>query len=111
MGIVKATKHPAEAELFLKFLMTADSQKAFVAGLRSSTRQGVDWPPAVKDAQTASENVTTILDDADQGTYLHAEFVNNVLYADVEPVFLGTAKVADFAAKISADAKTYWSNH
>jgi len=34
-----------------------------------------------------------------------------VLFFDVLPVFLNQATIADFPAKISADAKNYWASH
>jgi len=110
-GILKSTTHPAEAQAFLKFVMTKESQTRLTQALQGAVRKGVTWPAAMQDGATASESATTVLDQADGGTALHAEYTKNVLYADVLPVFLGTAKIEDFPAKIAADAKNYWASH
>ena len=111
MAILKGTKHPAEAETFLKFVMTKDSEARLVQGMQGVTRKGVQWPAAMMDGYTAASNATATLDQADGGTAMFAEYTKNVLYADVLPVFLGQAAIADFPAKIAGDAKNYWSSH
>jgi ABC-type glycerol-3-phosphate transport system substrate-binding protein len=111
IGVIKASKHPQEAELFIKFLLTAQSQKLMTAQLRSSTRKGIPWPAPVMDAYNAVAGTTQILDEMDGGAYLYAEFTNNVLTADIVPVIQTKATVAAFPAKMSADAKNYWANH
>ena len=109
-GILKDTKHPAEAQEFLKFVMTKESQKRLVEALQGAVRKGVEWPAPMADGATASANATTVLDHNDGGTALYPEFTKNVYYANVLPVFLGQAKVEDFSTKMSTDAKNYWAN-
>jgi len=110
-GILKSSTHPAEAQAFLKFVMTKESQTRLTQALQGAVRKGVTWPAAMADGAAASEKTTLVLDHADGGTALHAEFTKNVLFADVLPVFLGQATIADFPNKISADAKNYWASH
>jgi ABC-type glycerol-3-phosphate transport system substrate-binding protein len=110
-GVLKGSAHPQEAMAFMKFVMTKDSQTRLTQELQGAVRKGVVWPAAMADGATASTNATLVLDHADGGTALHAEFTKNVLFADVLPVFLGQATIADFPAKISADAKNYWASH
>lgn len=110
-GILKDTAHPEEAKAFLKFVMTTESQTRLTEALQGAVRKGVKWPAAMADGATASEIATAVLDHNDGGTANYAEFTKNVYYANVEPVFLGQATIADFAAKMSADAKNYWASH
>jgi ABC-type glycerol-3-phosphate transport system substrate-binding protein len=110
-GVLKSSAHPAEAQAFLKFVMTTESQTRMGQSLQGLVRKGVEWPAAMADGAVASTNATTVLDHADGGTALYAEFTKNVMFADVLPVFLGQATIADFPAKISADAKNYWASH
>jgi raffinose/stachyose/melibiose transport system substrate-binding protein len=110
-GILKDTAHPAEAEAFLKFVMTTESQTRLTQALQGAVRKGVTWPAAMADGATASENATVVLDNVDGGTANYAEFTRNVLYADVLDVFLGNATVEDFPTKMSSDAATYWASH
>jgi ABC-type glycerol-3-phosphate transport system substrate-binding protein len=109
-GILKGSAHPAEAQAFLKFVMTKESQQRLVTALRGVTRKGVQWPAPMADGATASTNATLVLDHVDGGVALYAEFIQNVLFADFQPVFLGQATIADFPAKISTDAKNYWAS-
>jgi len=109
-GILKDTAHPAEAKEFLKFVMTKESQNRMVEALQGAVRKGVTWPAPMTDGAIASENATTVLDHNDGGTALYAEFTKNVLYVNVLDVFLGEAKVEDFAETMSAAAKNYWAN-
>jgi raffinose/stachyose/melibiose transport system substrate-binding protein len=111
LAILKNSKHPTEAGMFLKFMMKADSQKLMVTQLRGATRKGVDWPAAVADGYKAVNAATAVLDEQDGGAYLHAEFTNNVLNANLVPVVMGKVAPADFSAKMAADAKTYWASH
>ena len=62
------------------------------------------------DGAAASEQASAVLDHNDGGTALYAEFTKNVLYVNVLDVFLGTKKVEDFSATMSAAAKAYWAN-
>ncbi len=110
-GVLKDSKYPAEAQAFLKFVMTKESQTRLTQALQGAVRKGVEWPAAMADGATASTNATAVLDHADGGIALQAEFTNNVLWTHVLPVFLGDATVADFPAKMSADAKNYWASH
>jgi ABC-type glycerol-3-phosphate transport system substrate-binding protein len=110
-GILKSSTHPAEAQALLKFVMTKESQTRLTQALQGAVRKGVTWPAAMADGATASEAATTVLDHADGGTALHAEFTKNVFFADALPVFLGQATIADFPNKIAADAKNYWASH
>jgi raffinose/stachyose/melibiose transport system substrate-binding protein len=110
-GIVKGTQHPQEAELFLKFVMTKDSQTRLTQAMQGVTRTGVTWPAAMADGQVASAAATLALDHADGGTALHAEYTANILFADYMKAFLGTVSIPDFITKLSADSKTYWSSH
>jgi hypothetical protein len=96
---------------FLKFVMTNESQTRMTQALQGAVRKGVEWPAAMADGAVASTNATTVLDHADGGTAMYAEFTKNVLFFDVLPVFLNQATIADFPAKISADAKNYWASH
>jgi raffinose/stachyose/melibiose transport system substrate-binding protein len=110
-GILKSSTHPAEAQAFIKYVMTKESQARLAQALQGVVRKGVDWPAAMADGAAASATADVVLDHADGGTALHAEFTKNVMFADVLPVFLGQATIADFPAKISADAKNYWASH
>ena len=110
-GILKSTAHPQEAEAFLKFVMTQDSQTRMTQALRGVVRKGVPWPAAMADGYTASTNATTVLDEIDGANVLYPDFATNVFAADVIPVFLGQATIASFPARISADAKNYWASH
>jgi hypothetical protein len=110
-GVLKGSAHPQESMAFLKFVMTKDSQTRLTQALQGAVRKGVTWPAAMADGAAASTAATVVLDQADGGMALQAEFTKNVLYADVLPVFLGQATIADFPAKISADAKNYWASH
>lgn len=110
-GVLKSSAHPAEAQAFLKFVMTNESQTRMTQALQGAVRKGVEWPAAMADGAVASTNATTVLDHADGGTAMYAEFTKNVLFFDVLPVFLNQATIADFPAKISADAKNYWASH
>jgi raffinose/stachyose/melibiose transport system substrate-binding protein len=109
-GVLEDTAHPEEAMLFLKYVMTYDSQTRLTEALQGAVRRGVEWPAAMADGAIASENASNVLDHIDGGTALYAEFTNNVLYFNVLPVFLGTESVADFPATMSAAAKNYWAN-
>ena len=110
-GILKSTTHPKEAESFLKFVMTKESQTRLTQALQGVVRKGVAWPAAMADGAKASENATVVLDHADGGTALHAEFAKNLFQATVVKVFLGQEAIADFPAQMSADAKNYWASH
>ncbi len=110
-GVLKGSAHPQEFMAFLKFVMTKDSQTRLTQALQGAVRKGVQWPAAMADGAAASTTTTVVLDQADGGMALQAEFTKNVLYADVLPVFLGQATIADFPAKISGDAKNYWASH
>lgn len=109
-GVLKSSAHPAEAQEFLKFVMTKDSQTRMTQALQGAVRKDVEWPAAMADGAVASTNATTVLDHADGGTALYADFTKNVLFFNVLPVFLGQATIADFPAKMSADAKNFWAN-
>ena len=109
-GVLKGTAHPAEAQMFLKFVMTKESQTRLGKALQGLVRKGVEWPAAMADGAVASANATKVLDHADGGTAMHPEFTKNVLFFDVLPVFLGQATIADFPAKMSVDAKNFWAN-
>jgi len=110
-GVLKSTTHPKEAEAFLKFVMTKESQTRLTQALQGVVRKGVDWPAAMADGATASANATVVLDHADGGTALHAEFAKNLFQATVVKVFLGQEAISDFPAQMSADAKNYWASH
>jgi len=110
VGVLKGTAHPAEAQMFLKFVMTKESQTRLGQALQGLVRKGVEWPAAMADGAVASANATKVLDHADGGTAMHPEFTKNVLFFDVLPVFLGQATIADFPAKMSVDAKNFWAN-
>ena len=71
----------------------------------------MQWPTTTADGFTAAAHATTVLDHTDGGSALYAEYIKNVLYADYLAVFLNKASIADFPAKISADAKNYWASH
>lgn len=109
-GVLEDTAHPEEAMLFLKYVMTYDSQTRLTEALQGAVRRGVEWPAAMADGAIASENASNVLDHIDGGTALYAEFTNNVLYFNALPVFLGGKPVADFPATMSAAAKNYWEN-
>jgi raffinose/stachyose/melibiose transport system substrate-binding protein len=109
-GILKDTKHPAEAQEFIKFILTTESQKRLGQAWQGVVRKGVDWPEPMMDGARASEAATGVLDHVDGGTALYAEFTKNVLYTNALAVFLGQMPVSDFADKMSADAKNYWDN-
>ena len=111
MGILKSTTHPKEAQAFLKFVMSNASETRLTQAIQGPVRKGVTWPTPMADGAVASTNASTVLDHADGGTALYAEYTKNVLFADVLPVFLGQATIAAFPAKISADAKAYWASH
>jgi hypothetical protein len=111
MAVLKATTHPAEAQAFLKFVMSNASETRLTQAIQGPVRKGVTWATPMADGAAASTNATAVLDQADGGTALYAEYTKNVLYADVLPVFLGQATIAAFPAKISADAKAYWASH
>jgi ABC-type glycerol-3-phosphate transport system substrate-binding protein len=109
-GVLKDSAHPQEAQEFLKFVMTKESQQRLSDALQGVVRKGVNWPEPMADGAIASENATDVLDHVDGGTALYAEFTKNVLYTNVLAVFLGQMPVADFPDKMSSDAKNYWSN-
>jgi raffinose/stachyose/melibiose transport system substrate-binding protein len=109
-GVLKDSAHPAEAQEFLKFVMTTESQTRMTEALQGAVRKGVVWPAAMADGAVASENATVVLDHADGGTANYPEFTNNVLFFHVLNVFLGQETIADFPATMSAAAKTYWDN-
>jgi len=110
MGVLKSSAHPEEAKAFMKFLMTTESQTRMNQAMRGLVRKGVDWPASMADGALASTNATTVLDNADGGSALYAEFTKNILYYHVLNVFLGQTTLADFPATMSAAAKTYWDS-
>jgi ABC-type glycerol-3-phosphate transport system substrate-binding protein len=110
MGILKSSAHPKEAQEFLKFVMTKESQQTLANALQGVVRKGVNWPEAMADGAKASVDATLVLDHADGGTALQAEFTKNVLFANVLPVFLGDEAIADFPETMSSAAKNYWAN-
>jgi raffinose/stachyose/melibiose transport system substrate-binding protein len=110
-GVLKSTTHPQEAQAFMKFVMTKESQTRLTQALQGVVRKGVEWPAAMADGATASANATVVLDHADGGTALHAEFAKNLFQATVVKVFLGQMAISDFPAQMSADAKNYWASH
>ena len=79
--------------------------------VKGVVRKGVAWPAAMADGAKASEAATVVLDHADGGTALHAEFAKNLFQATVVKVFLGQEAISDFPAQMSADAKNYWASH
>jgi len=110
MGILKDSKYPAEAKMFLKFVMTTESQNRLVQAIQGPVRKGIKWATPMADGAAASEQASAVLDHNDGGTALYAEFTKNVLYTNVLDVFLGTKPVEGFADTMSAAAKNYWAS-
>jgi raffinose/stachyose/melibiose transport system substrate-binding protein len=110
--ILKNSAHPKEAELFLKFLMTKDSQAEFSSGATYGvTRPGVDWPIYEADSEAASASAKVVFTHADGGTALHAEYTKNVFFANYLSAYIGKMTPAEFVQKMASDSKTYWANH
>ena len=109
-GILADSEHPEEAKLFMKYVMTYDSQARLAEALQGLVRKGVEWPGPMADGALASENATDVLDHVDGGTASYAEFTNNVLYFHFLPAFLGEEPAEDFGTTMAAAAKAYWDS-
>ena len=109
--ILKNSAHPKEAGLFLKFLMTKESQAEFSSGATYGvTRPGVDWPKDIVDSEAASASAKVVFTHADGGTALYPEFTNNVLFANYLNAYIGQMTPAEFVQKMADDSKAYWAN-
>jgi len=111
MAILKGTKHPQEAEEFLKFVMTKESETTYSAQLRGNTRKGVEWPKAMGDGYTAASNATAVWGDFEGGEVLYADLLTTVIKPPIYDTFLGNKPVDQFPDTESAAAKNYWATH
>jgi raffinose/stachyose/melibiose transport system substrate-binding protein len=110
--ILKDAPHPKEAFEFLKFVMTKESQTTIATqGIVGITRQGVDWPVALKDAQNYAAKAKTVIIHSDATDVYHPEFYKNVLGQNNTDMFLGKISPEQFVQKMADDSKAYWQTH
>jgi raffinose/stachyose/melibiose transport system substrate-binding protein len=108
--IVKGTAHPAEAELFLKWLMRKDSQTEQAASLQPPTHVGITWGPSIADAGKIASTSTYVMTHIEGGNYMYPELIKNVFYPDEQAGFFGKLTPQAFATKLAADVAAYWAN-
>ncbi len=109
--ILKDAPHPEESFEFLKYMLTEEAQKEMVSvGLVGVTRQGVDWPANIAEAQTAAENATIVFGEGDGLQGSNAEYYVKVLRDPFNDFFMGDMAPEDFADKLATDTANYWAN-
>ncbi|NPV67115.1 MAG: carbohydrate ABC transporter substrate-binding protein [Anaerolineae bacterium] len=110
--IIKDTQHPDEAAEFLRFIMTKENQQLMAdESLVGVTRQGIEWAPAIADAQAAAMNAERIFPDVDGVYAKHAEYLNTILGVNYSELWQGKITPQEFVDKMATQSAEYWATH
>jgi len=110
--IIKDTQHPDEAAEFLRFIMTKENQQLMAdESLVGVTRQGIEWAPAIADAQVAAMNAERVFPDVDGVYAKHAEYLNTILGVNYSELWQGKITPEEFVEKMATQSAEYWASH
>jgi len=110
--IIKDTQHPDEAAEFLRFIMTKENQQLMAdESLVGVTRQGIEWAPAIADAQAAAMNAERVFPDVDGVYAKHAEYLNTILGVNYSELWQGKITPEEFVEKMATQSAEYWASH
>ncbi len=110
--IIKDTQHPDEAAEFLRFIMTKENQQLMAdESLVGVTRKGIEWAPAIADAQAAAMNAERIFPDVDGVYAKHAEYLNTILGVNYSELWQGKITPQEFVDKMATQSAEYWATH
>lgn len=110
--IIKDTQHPDEAAEFLRFIMTKENQQLMAdESLVGVTRQGIEWAPAIADAQAAAMNAERIFPDVDGVYAKYAEYLNTILGVNYSELWQGKITPQEFVDKMATQSAEYWATH
>lgn len=110
--IIKDTEHPDEAAEFLRFIMTEENQQLMAdESLVGVTRAGIEWAPAIADAQAAALNAERLFPDVDGVYAQYPEYLNTVLGANYSLLWQGEITPEEFVENMATQSAEYWATH
>lgn len=109
--IIKDTQHPDEAAEFLRFIMTQENQQMMAdESLVGVTRIGIDWAPAIADAEAAAMNAERLFPDVDGVYAKYAEYLNTILGVNYAELWSGQITPQEFVDKMATQSAEYWAS-
>jgi len=75
------------------------------------TRQGIEWAPAIADAQVAAMNAERVFPDVDGVYAKHAEYLNTILGVNYSELWQGKITPEEFVEKMATQSAEYWASH
>jgi len=109
--VLKSSKNQAEAEDFIKFMLSNASQQEYSANaLRPAVNKSVDWPKQLADAHAIATGATLVLSEDDGVKAKYPDYVANILEPTNQKAFLGDLTPEQFVDQMVSLTKNYWAS-
>jgi raffinose/stachyose/melibiose transport system substrate-binding protein len=109
--ILATSKNQAEAQDFIKFMLSRDSQQEYsTVALRPGVNKSVEWVKELADVRTIAASATLLLAEDDGVKAKYPDFVSNVLEPVNNKAFLGDLTPAQFVDELASRTKNYWAS-
>lgn len=110
-GVLKGTKHEAEARDFIKFVVSAPSQQRFADEAKIGVaNKSVAWAPEVAAARQSLDEASLILPENHGIKALYPDYSTNVYEALHNQAFLGLITPEDYIEQMVSRTKEFWAN-